>query len=122
MTMARVPMSHRGKRPRFFPSTGMDEMVSMMIELTAEVWVLKKRLYLLERVAGDKGLDLTSGIEGYALSPGEVDELAAERKKMIANVLRALEAEFGQPDDGAADQEAPSPAPSSGQTVRPHAA
>lgn len=120
--MARVPMNHRGKRPRFFPSAGMDEMVSMMIELTAEVWVLKKRLYLLERVAGDKGLDLTTGIEGYALAPGEVEELAAERKKMIANVLRALEAEFGQPDDGAADQEVPSPAPSSGQTVRPHAA
>jgi hypothetical protein len=101
--MASIPMSHRGKRPRFFPTAGMDEMVSMMVELTAEVWVLKKRLYLLEKVAADQGLDFTARIEAYAMEQSEVDELAAERKKMIANVLRALEAEFGAPADAPAD-------------------
>ena len=48
--MNRIPMRHRGKRPRFFEAKGMDELMSMVLEVTTEVWVLKKRLYLLERV------------------------------------------------------------------------
>ena len=48
----RIPLSHRGKRPRFFDASGTDELMSMVLELTAELWVVKKRLYLLERVAG----------------------------------------------------------------------
>jgi hypothetical protein len=107
-------MQHRGKRPRFFPTAGMDEMVSMMIELTAEVWVLKNRLKLLEKVAAEQGLDLTSRIEAYVPGPAEAEEFAAERQQMIANVLRALEAEFGVPADAPADTlvdpDAPAPA------------
>jgi hypothetical protein len=87
----------------------MDEMVSMMMELTAEVWVLKKRFYLLERAAREKGLDLTAAIEQAELSAAENERLEAERKAMVASLLRAIEAEFGQPDDGAADQD-PEPA------------
>jgi hypothetical protein len=120
--MTRLAMSHRGKRPRFFPTAGMDEMVSMMMELTAEVWVLKKRLYLLERAAGDKGLDLTTAIEQAQLSTAETDRLEADRKAMVANLLRAIEAEFGQPDDGAADQEPAEVHAGDRQTAKPRAA
>jgi hypothetical protein len=83
----------------------------MMVELTAEVWVLKKRLYLLEKVAAEQGLDFTARIEAYAMEQAEVEELAGERKKMIANVLRALEAEFGAPADAPAEtlEDAPPP-------------
>lgn len=90
--MSRIPMQHRGKRPRMFTTPGMDEMVSISLELMAEVWVLKKRLYLLERTAGDAGLELSPGIENYSLSEAEVAELDAMRHRMISNVLRSLEA------------------------------
>ena len=36
-----IPMQHRGKRPRFFAAEGMDEMMSMVLELTSEVWAFK---------------------------------------------------------------------------------
>lgn len=101
--MARIPMHHRGKRPRFFPTAGMDEMVSMMVELTAEVWVLRNRLQILEKVAAEQGLELSSRIEAYVPSPAEAEQFAAERQQMIANVLRALEAEFGAPADAPPD-------------------
>lgn len=90
--MSRIPMQHRGKRPRMFAAPGMDEMVSISLELMAELWVLKKRLYLLERTATNAGLELSAGIEHYNLSDAEVAELDAIRHRMIANVLRSLEA------------------------------
>jgi siroheme synthase len=90
-TQSRIPLSHRGKRPRFFDAAGTDELLSMVLELTAEVWVVKKRLYLLERVADQAGVPLTPRIEGYELDEQEVAELAALRQQLIATVLRSLE-------------------------------
>lgn len=88
---SRIPLGHRGKRPRFFDATGGDELMSMVLELTAELWVLRKRMYLLERVAGQAGLPLTEGIEDYELSGDEVVELDRRRRELLATVLRSLE-------------------------------
>lgn len=87
----RIPLNHRGKRPRFFQASGTDELMSMVLELTAELWVVKKRLYLLERVAGQAGVPLTPQIEAYELDEGEVAELDERRRLLISTVLRSLE-------------------------------
>ena len=92
--MSRIPMQHRGKRPRFFAAEGMDELVSMVLELTAEVWVVKKRLYLLERVAAGQGVSLTPGIEDYELNATEIQELDELRSRLIATVLRSTEGQY----------------------------
>ncbi|MEJ2139728.1 MAG: hypothetical protein P8Y61_09820 [Gammaproteobacteria bacterium] len=91
--MSRIPMKHRGKRPRMFSTNGVDELMSMVLELTAELWVIKKRLYLLERVAGQAGVPLTPEIENYDLSEAEIAELDALRRTMIATVLRSIESD-----------------------------
>lgn len=88
---SRIPLAHRGKRPRFFDAAGSDELLSMVLELTAELWVLRKRVYLLEKVAGRAGLPLTAGIEGYELGADEVAELDRRRRELLATVLRSLE-------------------------------
>ena len=87
----RIPLNHRGKRPRFFQASGTDELMSMVLELTAELWVVKKRLYLLERVAGQAGVPLTPQIEAYELDEGEVAELDERRRLLISTVLRSIE-------------------------------
>jgi len=92
--MSEMPMRHRGKQPRFFPTAGMDEMMTMMLELSAEIWIVKKRQYVLERVAGDQGIDLSAGIEAYALSEQEEQELEAVREQMITRIMRATEGQF----------------------------
>ena len=94
--MSRIPMQHRGKRTRMFAARGVDEMLSMVLELTAEVWVIKKRLYLLERVAGQAGVSLTPQIENYDLSAAEITELDTLRRQMIATVLRSLESDSSE--------------------------
>jgi len=92
--MSRIPMQHRGKRPRFFEAKGIDELMSMVLELTTEVWVIKKRLYLLENVAGQAGVSLTEEIENYELSEAEIKELDSLRHQLISTVLRSTEGQF----------------------------
>ena len=88
--MSRIKMQSEGKRPRFFPESGADEMVSMMLELMSEVWVLRERLHALEKVAADQGVELTAGIEAWQPDEAEAQQLAATRAEFIANVTRSL--------------------------------
>lgn len=90
--MSKIAMQTRGKRPRFFPGAGTDELVSMLLELSSELWTVKERLYALERAADDAGLDLTRRIEAWQPTDQEAGELDAARERMIATVLRSLEA------------------------------
>jgi len=90
----RIPTQHRGKQPRFFATEGMDELMTMVLELTTELWVVKKRVYLMERVAGDQGVDLTSGIENYEFSEAEAKELEDLRSQLISTVLRSTGGSF----------------------------
>jgi len=104
--MSQIPMKHRGKQPRFFAAEGVDELMSMVLELTTEVWVVKKRLYLLERVAGNQGIDLTSGIENYELDDKEVKDLDALRAHLLKRILRSAEGTYSPTQrvkDGPAD-------------------
>lgn len=113
----RIPLGHRGKRPRFFNTSGVDELMSMVLELTAELWVIKKRLYLLERVAGQAGVPLTPQIENYDLSADEVTELDKRRRLLIATVLRSLETD--QADRGRVREEMESLGTGSGTSSPP---
>ena len=90
--MSRIKMDTEGKRARFFPEAGTDETVSMMMEMMSELWVLRERLYALEKVAADKGLNLTDGIENWQPSAQETEDLAYARTQMIGNITRSLAA------------------------------
>lgn len=90
--MNRIPMQTRGKRPRFFPEAGQDESISMMLELLSEVWMVRERLYALEKVAAKHGLDLTPDIEEWRPDEDEAAELAQHRRQMIQSMLRSVEA------------------------------
>ena len=90
--MSQIPMDSTGKRPRFFAESGQDEMVSMMLELMAEFWTMRERMYALERVAEKAGLSLTEGIEDWQPSAEEAAELDQDRQRMIQTVMRSLEA------------------------------
>ena len=90
--MSRIAMESQGKRPRFFPESGADETVSMMLELMSEVWVVRERLYALEKVAADAGLDLAGRIAAWQPDEQEARELDEQRQKFIQSVLRSLEA------------------------------
>jgi len=90
--MSQIPLDSSGKRPRFFPESGADESVSMMLELMSEIWAMRERMYALEQVAAESGLQLTEGIEAWRPSADEAEYLDQQRQKFIESVLRSLDA------------------------------
>lgn len=90
----RIPLAHRGRRPRFFAAPGVDELVSAVLELTSEVWVLRQRMWLLEKAAADSGLDLTAKLEAYQPTAEEAAELTRMREALVAGVLRGMEGDY----------------------------
>jgi hypothetical protein len=92
--MSRMKKESRGRRPRFFPSAGADETVSILLELAAEIWTVKERLYVVEKAAADAGLDLSERVESWRPSEAESAELDAQRQRMLKTLFRSLDASY----------------------------
>jgi hypothetical protein len=90
--MSKITVENRGKRPRFFPESGNDEQMSMILELMSEVWIVRERMFALEQVAAEAGLPLAEKLENWQPSDAQAKELDTQRNRMIKTVLRSLEA------------------------------
>ena len=76
------------RRQAFFESDSVDQLLSMMLELATELWVVRERLYVLERAAEGCGVSLRKAIEAYQLSSVEEQELKDMRQRMLNELLR----------------------------------
>lgn len=81
------------RRQAFFESDAVDQLMTMVLELAAEQWVLRERLYVLERAARSSGLDLPAAIDAYRPTEAEKAELAAMRRTLIENLMRSVNRE-----------------------------
>jgi len=81
------------RRQAFFETDAVDQLVSMVLELAAEQWVLRERVYTIEKAAGSLGLDLGAAVENYRFSDSDKATLAAMRKAMIDNLMRSVNRE-----------------------------
>ena len=88
-----APLDARGRRQSFFESDSIDRLVSMVLEMAAEHWVLRQRVYVLERAAGELGLNLREAIEAHRLTAAEEAELADMRQQMLEQLLRTVRRE-----------------------------
>jgi hypothetical protein len=88
--MSVLPLDAAGKRPAFFDEPGMDQLLSMMLELAAELWVVKERVFVLESVLGQQGIAARDAVEAYVPTPEEQQTLAAMRATMTAQLFRTL--------------------------------
>lgn len=92
MSEPEIPRQARGRRNQYFDADGVDEIISMVLELTAEVSALRERQYLLERVLEGNGIDAADGIEHFQLSARDDERLADDRDRLIRTVMRNLQA------------------------------
>jgi len=88
--MRQIPRKRRGQRHQFFDADGVDEVLSCVLRLTAEISAVKDRLYLAERVLEAQGLDMSAAIEAYTPSATESEEMADARERLIQTVLAQL--------------------------------
>lgn len=87
-----MPRMARGRRNRFFNAEGVDDLLSMVLELTAEVSVMRQRQYAMERILETEGVTVSDALQSW--QPDEQDEawLAADRERLLGTVFRTLEA------------------------------
>lgn len=90
-----LPQSAKSKRPAFFDDPAVDSLLSMVIELSAEVWTLKERLAAIEDLAQKKALFKTDDIESHVLSKTRTDTLFKEREEFTARLFRTIEQTAG---------------------------
>ena len=72
-------------------------MMTMMLELMSELWVVKERVNTLEKVLSNNELNVAEEIETCQLNTEEKTELEEARQRFVSTVLRSLEAEFASP-------------------------
>ena len=92
--MTEIPLNSRNKRPQFFDDQGIDPLVTMNMELMAELWVVKERQFVLESLIAESGMNVKERIESYRFSDAEQQELEAARRKYVETLMRAFSAEF----------------------------
>ncbi|MCE4552895.1 hypothetical protein [Pelomonas cellulosilytica] len=83
MSAPRPQRHSRGKRPQFFTTSGMDEVMSMIIVLAQELSVLRDRVDAIERVSAAHGLDLAKEIEALVLDQEALDARELRRQQLF---------------------------------------
>jgi hypothetical protein len=81
----------------FFPDPNVDRVLGVVMELAAEVYVLRDRLNIVERVLESRGTLVRADLEAYQPTAEERARRLAERDALIARILAPMTAESDSP-------------------------
>jgi hypothetical protein len=81
----------------FYPDPNVDRVLGVVMELAAEVWVLRDRLTAMEQLLDRAGVLATADLESYAPTEAERTKRLAERDALIARILAPMTAQSDSP-------------------------
>ena len=81
----------------FFPDPNVDRVLGVVMELAAEVYVLRDRLHTVERLLERTGSITRADLDAYEPSADERAQRLAERDALIARILAPMTAESDSP-------------------------
>ncbi|MDE2465595.1 MAG: hypothetical protein KGO02_18050 [Alphaproteobacteria bacterium] len=84
----RLPRMSKGKRPAFFADPDMDQMMTFVLELMAEVSTLRDRLDTVERLLDKQGTLARDAVEAFQVDDKVEAERSSWRQGFIKRVLR----------------------------------
>jgi len=87
---AHVGKTARGYRPKIFKDPIDDHLLSMMLSLVNEVWVMRERLDTIEAIAGRKGLVLEEEIEPFEPDSERDEKREAMRQEFLDRIFYLL--------------------------------
>lgn len=71
----------------------MDQMLSIVLELAAELWVVRERVFVVEAVLQNQGIAVSNAIEAFTPTAEQQATLARMRADMTAQMFRSLNRE-----------------------------
>lgn len=96
--MPELGLDTKGRRPHFFDDPAIDALMSALLQLMAENFALKERLFALEHLLENTGQIKAGQVEDIDL-PDEIRaRLAAEQQAFFEDAFRALNADHQSPD------------------------
>ena len=81
----------------FFPDPNIDRVLGVVMELAAEVYVLRDRLTTVERILEREGTLSVAELDAYLPSDEERARRLAERDALIARILAPMTAASDSP-------------------------
>ncbi len=87
-TEVKLPRVSKGKRSRFFDDPAIDQVMTCMLELMAEVSALRERQDTVERLLEEQGAVTRADIEAYTPSAEVEAERSAWNNGFIRRVMR----------------------------------
>lgn len=89
-----LPGYERGN-PTYFENEVIDHLLGIVLELGAELWVVRDRQAFTEEMLREKGIDLGERLQQGRPSEALQTALKAEREAMIKRVYGRLYARYG---------------------------
>ena len=86
----------KGKRPNFYDSPALDQMMSMIMVLAGEVSVLADHIDSIERVAANNGLDLKAGVAMLELDQEALEAREGRRQAMLERLFYLMRKEAAE--------------------------
>ncbi len=96
--MPDLGLDTKGRRPHFFDDPATDAMMAAMLQLMAENFALKERLFALEHVLENAGHLKPGDVESVDLPEALRAQLSAEQQAFFEDAFRALNADHQSPD------------------------
>jgi hypothetical protein len=92
-----LPGFERG-RPVYFENEVIDHLLTIVLELGAEVWTLRDRQAFTEELLARRGIDLAAELETGRPSDALQAKLKSERAATIRRVYGSLYSKYGGND------------------------
>jgi len=84
----------KGAHPHFFDDANIDRLLTMVMNMAAEISVLRERLDTHEQVAAAKGAYTPADIEAYEPSDEVRAAREAWRTKFLDRLLKTMEQDY----------------------------
>ncbi len=81
----------------FFPDPAMDRVLGVVMELAAELHVLRERLRTVEQLLDERGAISRADLDAYRPTPEERAARLAERDAFIQRILAPMTYEADSP-------------------------
>ena len=86
---SKAKSTYKASDASFFEQPYIDELVKMNTELLTELWILKDRVYILEKILEEKKIVKNDKINNYEPHGEFINFLDNERESLIKKVIEA---------------------------------
>jgi len=80
---------HKAPGHTYIGSEALDHLARMNVELLSELWIIRDRMAVLEKLLADKGVILDGAVDNFVPDAAFTERLERLRTLMVENVVGA---------------------------------